>query len=91
MSKRDNMLTLNAFNPLSEGGLGTADSALIARRRNTFGDAVPLFYEEPLHLVRGEGVWLYDDAGRPYLDAYNNVPSVGHCHVRVVEAIARQA
>ena len=91
MSKRDNMLTLNAFNPLSEGGIGTADSALIARRRNTFGDAVPLFYEEPLHLVRGEGVWLYDDAGRPYLDAYNNVPSVGHCHVRVVEAIARQA
>jgi hypothetical protein len=41
--------------------------------------------------VRGEGVWLYDAHGRRYLDAYNNVPIVGHCHPRVVEAITRQA
>ena len=50
-----------------------------------------LTYREPLHLVRGDGVWLIDADGRRYLDAYNNVPVVGHGHPRVVEAIVRQA
>lgn len=66
-------------------------SALIARRERLLGRNMSLFYEEPVHLVRGEGVWLYDADGRRYLDCYNNVPHVGHCHPRVVEAIARQA
>ena len=48
-------------------------------------------YREPLHFVRGDGVWLIDDDGRRYLDAYNNVPVVGHEHPRVVEAVVRQA
>lgn len=65
--------------------------ALLERRYRVLGKASPLFYENPLHIVRGEGVWLYDADGRRYLDAYNNVPHVGHCHPRVVEAIARQA
>ena len=52
---------------------------------------MPLFYEDPVHITRAEGVWLYDHEGRAYLDAYNNVPSVGHCHPRVVDAVARQA
>lgn len=64
---------------------------LIARRARLLGPNVPTFYDEPLHLVRGEGVWLYDAAGRRYLDCYNNVAHVGHCHPKVVEAIARQA
>ena len=51
---------------------------------------MPLFYEDPVHITRAEGVWLYDHEGRAYLDAYNNVPSVGHCHPRVVDAVARQ-
>ncbi|WP_207389146.1 aminotransferase class III-fold pyridoxal phosphate-dependent enzyme [Marinobacter halodurans] len=55
------------------------------------GHHTPLFYEKPLHLVRGEGVWLWDNEGNRYLDAYNNVPHVGHCHPRVVEALSRQA
>ena len=55
------------------------------------GPAYQLFYGRPLHLVRGEGVWLYDADGRKYLDMYNNVPHVGHCHPQVVEAICRQA
>ncbi len=63
---------------------------LIARRRRLLGRHVTTFYEEPFAPVRGEGVWLYDREGRPYLDCYNNVPHVGHCHPRVVEAIARQ-
>jgi 4-aminobutyrate aminotransferase-like enzyme len=55
------------------------------------GPAYRLFYEKPVHLVRGEGVWLYDADGRKYLDCYNNVASVGHCHPHVVDALKRQA
>ena len=65
--------------------------ALIARRERLLGPNNPLFYDNPVHLVRGEGVWLYDADGRRYLDCYNNVPHVGHCHPHVVEAIAGQA
>ena len=42
-------------------------------------------------LTRGEGVWVWDADGRHYLDVYNNVPHVGHCHPRVIEAAGRQA
>ncbi|WP_243403654.1 aspartate aminotransferase family protein [Shimia abyssi] len=49
------------------------------------------FYDTPVHVARGEGVWLWDTDGRKYLDCYNNVPHVGHCNPRVVEAIATQA
>ena len=55
------------------------------------GVDAPLFYEEPINLVRGEGVWLYSVDGRRYLDIYNNVPCVGHSNGRVVEAMAAQA
>ncbi|SDA74323.1 aspartate aminotransferase family protein [Sinorhizobium sp. NFACC03] len=69
-----------------------ADNAdLIARRERLLGRNMSLFYDEPVHLVRGEGVWLYDAEGRRYLDCYNNVPHVGHCHPRVTEAITRQS
>ncbi|MCC7461317.1 MAG: aspartate aminotransferase family protein [Gammaproteobacteria bacterium] len=66
-------------------------AALLARRERLLGPDTPLFYDRPLHLVRGEGVWLWDHEGRRYLDVYNNVPSVGHCHPEVVAALARQA
>ena len=55
------------------------------------GAAYRHFFQRPLYLVRGEGVWLYDNEGRKYLDCYNNVPSVGHCHPEVVAALAQQA
>ena len=64
---------------------------LVARRRALLGPNVSTFYDEPVHIVRGEGVWLWDADGRKYLDCYNNVPHVGHCNPRVVEAICRQA
>jgi 4-aminobutyrate aminotransferase-like enzyme/Ser/Thr protein kinase RdoA (MazF antagonist) len=65
---------------------------LLERRRRVLGSALePLTYARPLHLVRGEGAWMEDADGRRYLDAYNNVPVVGHAHPRVVDAIARQA
>ncbi|WP_424971912.1 aspartate aminotransferase family protein [Dinoroseobacter sp. S76] len=64
---------------------------LLERRARLMGPNVPTFYDPPLHIVRGEGVWLWDARGRRYLDCYNNVPHVGHCHPHVVAAIARQA
>ena len=64
---------------------------LLDRRRRLLGPNVTTFYEEPVHLVKGEGVWVWDADGRKYLDCYNNVPHVGHCHPRVVDAICRQA
>ena len=67
----------------------TAD--LIARRDQLLGAGAHLFYEEPLTIVRGEGVYLFDEGGRRFVDMYNNVPCVGHAHPRVVEAMARQA
>ncbi len=66
-------------------------SALLARRARLLGPSYRLFYEEPFRPVRGDGVWLYDSAGTPWLDAYNNVACVGHSNPQVVEAIARQA
>lgn len=63
---------------------------LLERRNRLLGPAYRLFYDEPVHIVRGEGVWLYDADGRRYLDMYNNVPHVGHCHPHVVEALQRQ-
>ncbi len=66
-------------------------SDLMARRRRLLGPNVPIFYDEPVEIVRGEGVWLWDAAGRRYLDCYNNTAHLGHCHPRVVRAIADQA
>ena len=64
---------------------------LLARRYRLLGKHSPLFYDKPLHLVRGKGVWLFDANGKRYLDAYNNVPVVGHCNPQVLEALTRQA
>ena len=69
-----------------------AADELLTRRRCALGSALEsLSYRKPLHLVRGRGAWMEAADGRRYLDAYNNVPVVGHAHPRVVEAIARQA
>lgn len=68
----------------------TSLETLLARRERVLGKGTPLFYDEPLHLVRGEGAYLFDPAGRRYVDMYNNVPCVGHANPAVAEAIARQ-
>lgn len=82
---------LNAFDPQGAVDMPDAQRALILRRQRVLGPGYRLFYDHPLHIVRGEGVWLYDADGQRYLDAYNNVASIGHGHPRVVDAIARQA
>ena len=71
--------------------LSPKSAELIERRGRLLGPNVSTFYDEPVHVVKGEGVWLWDADGRKYLDCYNNVPHVGHCNPRVVEAICRQA
>jgi 4-aminobutyrate aminotransferase-like enzyme/Ser/Thr protein kinase RdoA (MazF antagonist) len=68
-----------------------SDGRLIDRREAVLGPAIePLTYAEPIHVVSASGVWITAADGRRYLDAYNNVPCVGHGHPRVAEAIARQ-
>lgn len=69
----------------------SALSDLLHRRERLLGPNVSTFYDEPVHLVKGEGVWVWDADGQKYLDCYNNVPHVGHCHPHVVEAICKQA
>ena len=64
----------------------TVETQLLEQRYRLLGAGAPLFYNEPVHIVKGEGVWLYDAGGKKYLDVYNNVPNVGHCHPHVVEA-----
>ena len=66
-------------------------ATLLARRARVLGPGYRLFYEEPVHLVRGEGVWLFGADGRRYLDGYNNVVPAGHCHPRIAAAIAEQS
>ena len=68
----------------------TPAESLAARRDRAFGAGAPLFYNTPLHIVRGEGVELFDPKGRRYVDMYNNVPCVGHANAHVAEAMARQ-
>jgi 4-aminobutyrate aminotransferase-like enzyme len=64
---------------------------LTRRRDEAFGALLtPLTYTRPVHALRAEGVWIHEPEGRRLLDAYNNVPVVGHCHPRVTEAIVRQ-
>ena len=62
----------------------------LAVRRAHLGGSLSIAYRDPVRVVRGWRQHLYDDEGRQYLDAYNNVPHVGHCHPRVVEAAHRQ-
>ena len=65
-------------------------ATLLERRESLMGPNAPLFYASPVYFTHGTGVWLFDDEGRRYLDAYNNVPHVGHSHPVVTEAVSRQ-
>src|SRR5918912_4251946 len=68
----------------------TRMESLIEARRRLLGKNLSVAYEKPLKIVRGSMQYLYDDEGRQYLDAYNNVAHVGHCHPRVVAAGQQQ-
>ena len=67
-----------------------APAETMAARRRLLGHNLSLSYRRPLKIVRGFAQYLYDESGRAYLDAYNNVPLVGHSHPRVVRAAQEQ-
>lgn len=69
---------------------GATPEALLERRHARVCDALSLSYEEPVKFIRGRAAYLIDERGRPFLDLYNNVCHVGHCHPRVVAAGAQQ-
>ena len=64
---------------------------IVERRNKYLGNGSTYFYQKPLHIVKGEDVWLFDDEGKKYLDVYNNVAHVGHSNPRVTDAIAKQS
>ncbi len=88
---RDTAAMVNGFDMETVGTLDPELRRIVQRRASLLGPAYRLFYANPVRIVRGEDVHLFDADGQAYLDAYNNVPSVGHCHPRVVAAVARQA
>ena len=81
------MLKLNSFTATDNKTVPTH----IIRRRSAISHHYELFYREPLNPVHAEGAWITDANGRKYLDAYNNVVSVGHGNQRVIDAMATQA
>jgi 4-aminobutyrate aminotransferase-like enzyme len=85
------MSMINAYDRNRAAGVAARERDLIERRAALLGPAYRLFYANPVHVVRGEGVWLYDPDGQAYLDVYNNVACVGHCHPHVVAALSKQA
>ncbi|MCX2928678.1 aminotransferase class III-fold pyridoxal phosphate-dependent enzyme [Mycobacterium sp. CVI_P3] len=83
-----NIMDSNSYS--ADHPVDPATESLIAARDRMLGPAYRLFYQRPVHLVRGEGTRLYDADGACYLDAYNNVAAVGHCHPHVVDSVSRQ-
>jgi 4-aminobutyrate aminotransferase-like enzyme len=81
---------VNAFDGSHADELPPATRELLDRRDHALGGAYRLFYDQPVSFVRGAGVYLYDADGNAYLDAYNNVPSVGHSHPHVTDTVGRQ-
>jgi len=66
------------------------NAEILDARGRSIGRNVSVGYRRPVHVVRGSMQYLYDETGRRYIDGYNNVPHVGHCHPRIVEAAERQ-
>lgn len=88
VSQRGKMV--NAFNPASLENLDPATRHAIERRMRLLGPAYRLFYQNPVQVSEGRGTRLFDRDGNEYLDAYNNVVSVGHAHPHVVQAVHKQ-
>jgi 4-aminobutyrate aminotransferase-like enzyme len=90
VATRSTIMDTNAFRAEHAAALPPATARLVERRERVLGPSYRLFYRTPVHLVRGQGAHLFDADGHDYLDVYNNVASVGHCHPRVVAATQAQ-
>lgn len=81
---------VNGFDAADLRSQPAAIASMIERRNGLLGPGYQLFYTDPLEVSRAQGVHLHASDGTTYLDAYNNVAQIGHCHPRVVEAVSRQ-
>lgn len=90
MVTRSTIMDTNSFRTEHEQQLSPETRQLTSRRRQLLGESYRLFYRNPVHLVRGQGQYLWDAQGQQYLDMYNNVASIGHCHPAVIDAVHQQ-
>lgn len=90
MLKRSTIMDTNSFRAENAAALDTETRKLTDQRQQVLGESYRLFYKKPVHLVKGKGQYLWDAEGNKYLDMYNNVASIGHCHPAVVEAVHQQ-
>jgi 4-aminobutyrate aminotransferase-like enzyme len=87
---RSTIMDTNSFRAEHATALAPTTRAMTARRAALLGASYRLFYRDPVHVIRGQGAYLWDAEGNRYLDMYNNVPAVGHAHPTVIEAVTRQ-
>ncbi|TFH36319.1 MAG: aminotransferase class III-fold pyridoxal phosphate-dependent enzyme, partial [Bacteroidia bacterium] len=66
------------------------EKVTLSRRRELLGTSLSLGYRKHIKMARGWMQFMYDSNGQKYLDGYNNVPHVGHCHPEVVNAATGQ-
>ena len=90
MATRSTIMDTNSFRAEHADGLSADVRKLTDKRSQVLGESYRLFYRKPVHLVRGKGQYLWDAAGDKYLDVYNNVASIGHCHPAVIDAVYQQ-
>ncbi|MCF9045216.1 aspartate aminotransferase family protein [Acinetobacter nectaris] len=90
MVTRSTIMDTNSFRAEHAAALDSDTKILTDKRGEVLGESYRLFYRNPVHLVKGEGQYLWDANGTKYLDVYNNVASIGHCHPRVIDAVTAQ-
>lgn len=90
MATRSTIMDTNSFRAEHADALSQDIRQLTDKRSKVLGESYRLFYRNPVHLVRGEGQYLWDASGKQYLDVYNNVASIGHCHPAVIAAVQEQ-
>lgn len=90
MATKSSIMDTNSYSDDFVSLLSATTKDMISRREKWMGGAYRLFYRKPVNLVRGKGQYLWDADGNKYLDMYNNVAGIGHCHPAVVEAVTEQ-
>ena len=90
MATKSSIMDTNSYSDDYSSLLSNTTRNMINRREKWMGGAYRLFYRKPVNLVRGQGQYLWDAEGNKYLDMYNNVAGIGHCHPAVVEAVTEQ-
>ncbi|SHO58946.1 aspartate aminotransferase family protein [Vibrio quintilis] len=90
MATRSTIMDTNSFRAEHAAQLDEQTRQLTDKRSEVLGESYRLFYRKPVHLVKGQGQYLWDANGDQYLDVYNNVASIGHCHPAVIAAVHEQ-